>query len=66
MFAGLDEDAKKRHHTASQEQLVKQYLAYHDDCFPMRSSFRHIHRLPTDPSLEVLQLPTGQVTAPAL
>jgi hypothetical protein len=42
MFAGLYEDAKKRHRTALQEQLGKQYLAYHDNCFPMRSSFRQI------------------------
>ena len=33
MFAGFDEDAKKRHHTALQEQLVKQSLAYRDACF---------------------------------
>lgn len=30
MFAGIYEDAKKRNDTALQQQLVKDYLAYHD------------------------------------
>lgn len=30
MFAGLYEDAKKRGDTALQQQIVKEYLAYHD------------------------------------
>src|ERR1035438_8695875 len=30
MFAGLYEDAKKRNDTALQQQIVKEYLAYHD------------------------------------
>lgn len=30
MFAGLYEDAKKRNDTAYQQQIVKEYLSYHD------------------------------------
>jgi peptidoglycan/xylan/chitin deacetylase (PgdA/CDA1 family) len=33
MFAGVYEDAKKRHDTALQQQIVKDYLAYHDAVF---------------------------------
>ena len=33
MFAGVYEDAKKRNDTALQQQLVKEYLAYHDAVF---------------------------------
>ncbi|HWX93775.1 MAG TPA: polysaccharide deacetylase family protein [Terriglobales bacterium] len=33
MFAGLYEDAKKRNDTALQQQIVKDYLAYHDEVF---------------------------------
>jgi len=33
MFAGLYEDAKKRNDTAMQQQIVKEYLAYHDAVF---------------------------------
>jgi peptidoglycan-N-acetylglucosamine deacetylase len=33
MFAGLYEDAKKRSDTALQQQIVKEYLAYHDAAF---------------------------------
>jgi peptidoglycan-N-acetylglucosamine deacetylase len=33
MFAGLYEDAKKRNDTALQQQIVKEYLAYHDAVF---------------------------------
>jgi peptidoglycan/xylan/chitin deacetylase (PgdA/CDA1 family) len=33
MFAGLYEDAKKRNDTALQQQIVKDYLAYHDAVF---------------------------------
>lgn len=33
MFAGLYEDAKKRNDTAMQQQIVKDYLAYHDAVF---------------------------------
>ena len=33
MFAGLYEDAKKRSDTAMQQQIVKDYLAYHDAVF---------------------------------
>jgi peptidoglycan/xylan/chitin deacetylase (PgdA/CDA1 family) len=33
MFAGLYEDAKKRTDTALQQQIVKDYLAYHDAVF---------------------------------
>ena len=33
MFAGLYEDAKKRNDTAQQQQIVKEYLAYHDAVF---------------------------------
>jgi peptidoglycan-N-acetylglucosamine deacetylase len=33
MFAGLYEDAKKRSDTALQQQIVKEYLAYHDAVF---------------------------------
>ena len=33
MFAGLYEDAKKRSDTALQQQIVKEYLAYHDSVF---------------------------------
>ena len=33
MFAGVYEDAKKRNDTALQQQLVKDYLAYHDAVF---------------------------------
>jgi peptidoglycan-N-acetylglucosamine deacetylase len=33
MFAGLYEDAKKRNDTALQQQIVKEYLAYHDASF---------------------------------
>ncbi len=33
MFAGVYEDAKKRNDTALQQQLVKDYLAHHDDEF---------------------------------
>lgn len=33
MFAGLYEDAKKRNDTTMQQQIVKDYLAYHDVVF---------------------------------
>jgi len=33
MFAGLYEDAKKRNDTVLQQQIVKEYLAYHDAVF---------------------------------
>jgi peptidoglycan/xylan/chitin deacetylase (PgdA/CDA1 family) len=33
MFAGLYEDAKKRNDSALQQQIVKEYLAYHDAVF---------------------------------
>ena len=33
MFAGVYEDAKKRNDTALQQQIVKDYLAYHDAVF---------------------------------
>jgi len=33
MFAGLYEDAKKRNDTAMQQQIVKEYLAFHDSAF---------------------------------
>ncbi len=33
MFAGLYEDAKNRNDTAMQQQIVKEYLAYHDAVF---------------------------------
>jgi peptidoglycan/xylan/chitin deacetylase (PgdA/CDA1 family) len=33
MFAGLYEDAKKRNDTALQQQIVKEYLSYHDTVF---------------------------------
>jgi peptidoglycan-N-acetylglucosamine deacetylase len=33
MFAGLYEDAKKRNDAALQQQIVKEYLAYHDAMF---------------------------------
>lgn len=33
MFAGLYEDAKKRNDTTLQQQIVKEYLAYHDAVF---------------------------------
>ena len=33
MFAGLYEDAKKRSDTALQQQIVKEYLGYHDAVF---------------------------------
>jgi peptidoglycan/xylan/chitin deacetylase (PgdA/CDA1 family) len=33
MFAGIYEDAKKRNDTALQQQIVKEYLAYHDTVF---------------------------------
>ena len=33
MFAGVYEDAKKRNDTALQQQIVKDYLAYHDAFF---------------------------------
>jgi peptidoglycan-N-acetylglucosamine deacetylase len=33
MFAGIYEDAKKRSDTALQQQIVKDYLAYHDAVF---------------------------------
>jgi peptidoglycan/xylan/chitin deacetylase (PgdA/CDA1 family) len=33
MFAGIYEDAKNRQDTALQDQLVKEYLAYHDASF---------------------------------
>jgi peptidoglycan/xylan/chitin deacetylase (PgdA/CDA1 family) len=33
MFAGLYEDAKKRNDAALQQQIVKEYLAYHDSVF---------------------------------
>lgn len=33
MFAGLYEDAKKRNDTALQQQIAKEYLAYHDAVF---------------------------------
>jgi len=33
MFAGLYEDAKQRNDTALQQQIVKDYLAYHDAVF---------------------------------
>jgi peptidoglycan/xylan/chitin deacetylase (PgdA/CDA1 family) len=33
MFAGVYEDAKKRNDTALQQQIVKEYLAYHDAQF---------------------------------
>src|ERR1700719_3041408 len=33
MFAGLYEDAKKRNDTELQQQIVKEYLAYHDAAF---------------------------------
>lgn len=33
MFAGLYEDAKKRNDTTMQQQIVKDYLAYHDAVF---------------------------------
>jgi len=33
MFAGLYEDAKKRNDTALQQQIVKEYLGYHDAVF---------------------------------
>jgi peptidoglycan-N-acetylglucosamine deacetylase len=33
MFAGLYEDAKKRNDTALQQQIVKEYLSYHDAVF---------------------------------
>jgi peptidoglycan-N-acetylglucosamine deacetylase len=33
MFAGLYEDAKKRNDTALQQQIVKEYLAYHEAVF---------------------------------
>ena len=33
MFAGLYEDAKQRNDTASQQQIVKEYLAHHDAVF---------------------------------
>ncbi len=33
MFAGLYEDAKKRNDAALQQQIVKEYLAYHDAVF---------------------------------
>ena len=33
MFAGLYEDAKKRNDTSMQQQIVKDYLAYHDAVF---------------------------------
>jgi peptidoglycan-N-acetylglucosamine deacetylase len=33
MFAGLYEDAKKRSDTGLQQQIVKEYLAYHDAVF---------------------------------
>ena len=33
MFAGLYEDAKKRNDTAMQQQIAKEYLAYHDAVF---------------------------------
>ena len=33
MFAGLYEDAKKRNDTALEQQIVKEYLAYHDAVF---------------------------------
>jgi peptidoglycan/xylan/chitin deacetylase (PgdA/CDA1 family) len=33
MFAGLYEDAKKRSDTVLQQQIVKEYLAYHDASF---------------------------------
>jgi len=33
MFAGVYEDAKKRNDTALQQQIVKEYLAYHDAVF---------------------------------
>jgi peptidoglycan-N-acetylglucosamine deacetylase len=33
MFAGLYEDAKNRNDTALQQQIVKEYLAYHDKMF---------------------------------
>jgi peptidoglycan/xylan/chitin deacetylase (PgdA/CDA1 family) len=32
-FAGIYEDAKKRNDTATQQQIVKDYLAYHDAVF---------------------------------
>lgn len=32
-FAGIYEDAKKRNDTAMQQQIVKEYLAYHDAVF---------------------------------
>ncbi|HLV88876.1 MAG TPA: polysaccharide deacetylase family protein [Candidatus Sulfotelmatobacter sp.] len=33
MFAGVYEDAKKRADSALQDQLAKEYLAHHNDCF---------------------------------
>jgi len=33
MFAGIYEDAKKRNDTALQQQIAKEYLAYHDAVF---------------------------------
>ena len=33
MFAGVYEDAKKRNDTSLQQQIVKEYLAYHDAVF---------------------------------
>ena len=33
MFAGLYEDAKKRNDTSLEQQIVKEYLAYHDAVF---------------------------------
>lgn len=33
MFAGVYEDARKRNDTALQQQIVKEYLAYHDAAF---------------------------------
>jgi peptidoglycan-N-acetylglucosamine deacetylase len=39
MFAGLYEDAKKRNDTALQQQIVKEYLAYHDAVFAYSEQF---------------------------
>lgn len=33
MFAGVYEDARRRSDTVLQEQLAKEYLAHHNDCF---------------------------------
>jgi peptidoglycan-N-acetylglucosamine deacetylase len=39
MFAGLYEDAKKRNDAAMQQQIVKEYLAYHDAVFAYSEQF---------------------------